>query len=700
MKYNLLTNYQCRHASNEKNTLSLKQNFQNDKTFFNSSDTSRLSTKLNSSESLLFQSFYINKNIRKFQMKNIKLKNKIFSSYKDVTNNSYKNFLRSKIYNNISKISLPEFNNSNENMPSKELNNNNNNNNHSILRKSFSNNIKEINKMSFIELRLRDELLDIFNFKNNRLGCNNYNNKYYFKESTKKRILLKKYIYEQNKNYIKEVKSKNIYEKKINEKSKITNNIYQLIAHNKLNIVTDYNLFLQKKIHQIKEKDFYFCKYIELLKNEIKNLFIKIKIESDKLWFLLDIRNFLICVKESISIKQLPLIFRFYNSDYLDELTKINENDIYLLEKIEKPKKNLNLFRIPTNLLVYIKALNGLDKEIVDKRFSKYLNSNYIIFKNVEEFINKYALTEKTMLNHLRNSLIQNNYNEAEKMKLSKQIKDIEKDNKIFENDYNNTKKVFNEIMSDNIYYNKSFNKVSVLKKIIENVKNVEKDKNYDKDKNKVENIKIENENNEHFLKMISKKKYNFEKNQFLLKYNELKNCKKFKTEKEYVYYFIYKNIFQLFKIYPEYFYKQNKFSLKKMYLYINNIKNCDKFPDPIIQSNVIYLLSIYENAITYFLFDYQKDLEIFGTTNFYNKIKKKVIINKKHMLLKQQKILENKVKKLKFEKYNQKQTKYRYKQRNPVLINSLLQIKKSNSFEHNIKQKDSYYEENNLLSY
>ena len=78
---------------------------------------------------------------------------------------------------------------------------------------------------------------------------------------------------------------------------------------------------------------------------------------------------------------------------------------------MEKPKKSMNLFRIPTNLLVYIDALNGLDKEGMDKRFSKYLNVNYVIFNSVEEFIKKYVLTENMMLNHLRNSLLQNNYN-------------------------------------------------------------------------------------------------------------------------------------------------------------------------------------------------------------------------------------------------------------------------------------------------
>ena len=704
----LKTNYNINscHSSNEKKVLLLNPCSPINKTFFNSSDTSYLSTKLNSSESLLFQSFYINKNIRKFQKKNIKLKNKLLSSSKEPQNYSYTNLIKSKLSKNLSKLNLPQLNNATENTSTKELKsidfhkNTNNNVYNPISRNCFSNKNKDINKISFNELKIKDILLSLVNFKcdgQGWAGHNYYNNNYFFKESTKKRILLKKYIYEQNKNYLKDIKNNNIHEKKIIEKSKNIQNIYQLISHNKLNIVKDYNLFLQKKIHKMKEKDFEFCKYIELLKSQIKNLFIKIKIESDKLWFLFDIRNFLICVKENISIKQLPLIFRFYNSDYLDELSKINENDIYLLEKLGKSKNNVNLFRIPSNLLVYIKALNGLEKETIDKKFSKYLNSNYIIFNSVEEFIDKYNLTEKTMLNHLRNSLIQNNYNELEKTKLSKQIDIIEKDNTIFENIYNKTNNLYNELKNENTYYNKTYTKISILKKNIENKKN-----EIEKDKNDNENQKIDNEiskNNEFFLKMIQKK-YNIEKNQFLLKYNELKNSKKFKTEKEYVYYFIYKNIFQLFKIYPEYFYKQKKFSLKKMYLYINDIKNCDKFPDLITQSNVKYLLTIYENAITYFLLDYKKDLDLYDSTKFYNKLKKNVIIIKKNKIFKQQKILENKVKKMKIERYNEKQTRYRYRQRNPIIMKSLPQLKNSNSYDINNKHNKSYYEEKNLLSY
>ena len=440
---------QKRHSSNERHSLSLTQNSPNNKTLFNSTNTSRLSTKFNTSESLLFNSFYNNNNILNFQMKNIRLKNKIFSSsIKDIKNNSYQNFMKSKIYNNISKLKFPKMNMKKENNSSppklKRIYSiySENNKDNFININSYSNN-KDIKKTSFIDLKLRDELLDIFNFKSNRLGSNNYNNKYYFKESTKKRVLLKKYIYEQKNRYYNEIKNNKIYKYKINENEKKIKYLYKLVSHNKLNILIDYNIFLQKKIHKMKEKDFEYCKKIEELKTEIKKLFIKIKIESDKLWILFDIRNFLICVKENISIKKLPLIFRLYNSDYLEELSKKNESDIYFLEKMTKPKKNLNLFRIPTNLIVYIKVVNGLDKENIDKRFAKYLNINYIIFNNVEEFIEKYILTEKTMLNHLRNSLIQNNYNEYEKIKLMKKINIMEKENKIFENDFKNTKKYY-----------------------------------------------------------------------------------------------------------------------------------------------------------------------------------------------------------------------------------------------------------------
>lgn len=671
----------------------LTQNLPINKSVYNSTDNSILSTKLNSSESLILKSLFINNDIRNFQMKNIKLKKNFFSTIKDIDDNSYKKFMKSKIFNKISKITLPKVENNNYKSlspPPKQLTFNEN-----ITQRNFFSNNKDIQKYSFIQLKLRDELFNIYNFRHNKLGYNTHNNINIFNESIKRQALIKKYIYEQKKLYKKDLENNELFKNKIiNNEIKIQN-IYKLVSHNELNRLIDYNLFLQNKIHDIKEKDFELCKQIESLKKEIKNLFIKIKIESDKLWLLFDIRNFLICVKESISIKKLPLFFRFYNSDYIDELSKINDNDIFILEKMGKQKKNINLFRIPTNLLVYIKAQNTIEKEIVDKRFYKYFNSNYIIFNNAEEFLEKYILTEKVMLNHLRNSLIQNNFNESQKIKFMDQIEKMEKQNKIFEDQYNKTKKIYIDLKNNNI--NKKYMKLSLLR---EDDKNILNDDNNNKNKDKFLEKEKEFKNNENFLKLLQKR-YNIEKNQFLLKYNELKNTKKFKTEKEYVYFFIYKNILSLFKIYPEYFYIQRKFCFKTMNLYINNIKNCHKFPDLIIKSNVIYLLTIYENAITNFLLDYKNNLEKYNSTKFYLKLKKNLVVNKKYILFQQQQILENKVKKMKLEKYNKKHTRYRYKKRNIVLSNTFTKFNRYNSFKNkNIKIKDDFCEDSNLLSY
>ena len=60
----------------------LTQNLPTNKSVFNSTDNSILSTKINSSESLILKSLFINNDIRNFQMKNIKLKKNFFQQIK------------------------------------------------------------------------------------------------------------------------------------------------------------------------------------------------------------------------------------------------------------------------------------------------------------------------------------------------------------------------------------------------------------------------------------------------------------------------------------------------------------------------------------------------------------------------------------------------------------------------------------------
>ena len=98
--------YSKRQLLKDRNSLSFTQNSPLNKTLFNSSNSSRLSTNFNSSESFLFQSLYINQNIRNFKMKNIKLKNKIYSS--SLEDNFYQKYIQNKLSNNITKLKLPK----------------------------------------------------------------------------------------------------------------------------------------------------------------------------------------------------------------------------------------------------------------------------------------------------------------------------------------------------------------------------------------------------------------------------------------------------------------------------------------------------------------------------------------------------------------------------------------------------------------
>ena len=697
-EHNFKSSYINQEKSFEKNSLSLTQSPIN-KSLINSSCVSRLSTNLNSSESFLLKSLYINNNLINFRMKNINLKNNIFSTtLNEINKNYHQKFIRNKLSKNFSKLQLPKMNTMRGSLspPSKakeslHIINNYKDNNSSQIHSYFTPKNKVINiNESFIEVKLRDELYDILNSQPNRYK------KYFFKESILNRALIQKFIHEQQKIYVDKLKNDKIYKYKVKEKEKKVKKFYGLVSHDEFNILNSYNVFLQKKVHEMKEIDFDYYKKVLLLKKEIKNLFIRIKILSDRLWYLFDIRNFLICVKERIPVTQLPLIFCIYNSEYLDELTKINEKDIYLLEKMGKPKKNLNLFRIPTNLINYINAINELHKETIDERFVKYLDKNYVIFSTPEEFIDQYIMTEKDMLDHLRTSLSRNNYNRSQKLKLQEQIDLLAKNCAIFEDNYNREKKFYDQKKNENIYYNKIKNNLSCIE-IVKEEENEELDEKEIETRKFLEEEKLF-KNNENFLKMLQKKT-NVEQNKFLLKYNELKNNKKFKTEKEYVYFFIYKNIITLLNIYPEYFYRQKKFSLKTMNKYINNIKNCHKFPEIIIRMNVIYLLSIYEEAISNFLLDYQKNVEKYRSTAFYDKIMKNLAIYKKSLFLKEQKILENKVKQMKFERFSKKYSRYRYRQRN-VVINDSFKFKKVNSFDDKIiKKKEGVSEEKSLLS-
>ena len=385
----------------------------NDKSLVNNS---LLSTKLNSSESFLFKSIYINNTMKLFKMKNLSIKNQFYTATNnDVNKNVFKKFIKKKFSENFKKMKIKDF------LPKME--NIHNFSNSATNIKPNTNTGNQIQKISFFDKLFRKELYDIHNYNNNPSGINNHRYSLYFKESTKNRALIRTCIYQKEKKYKKDLEDKSNQKIEVNKKLNKIKYICKDVTMNKINIEIDYNTFLKEKIQSMKDQDFELYKYIEILLKQIKDLFIQIKIKSDRLWHLFDIRNFFICVKEQTSIKNIPLIFSCYNSDYLYELTKVSEVDLHSLEQRNKKKNNPNFFHIPNNLLMYIKSLNDLDSGEMESKYKKYLDPNYRIFNSPEDFIKTYKSVEKKILDNLKNSLVQKTLSEKMKLKLIITIK-------------------------------------------------------------------------------------------------------------------------------------------------------------------------------------------------------------------------------------------------------------------------------------
>jgi hypothetical protein len=94
----------------------------------------------------------------------------------------------------------------------------------------------------------------------------------------------------------------------------------------------------------------------------------------------------------------------------------------------------------------------------------------------------------------------------------------------------------------------------------------------------------------------------------------------------------------------PEYYYNQEIFNIKLFNESINNIKNCEQFPDFVIRENIIYLLNIYENAINSLLYEYKNNIKQYKKTDTYYQIRKKEINTKKIYLFEKQKLLDFKI--------------------------------------------------------
>ena len=253
----------------------------NDKSLIN---ISLLSTKLNSSDSFLFKSIYMNNSLKLFKLKHLSIKNQFFTSTINKSNEfDFKKYLKRKLSENLERIKL-------NGKFAKTTNINNFKINNSYLEPSAESS-RSIERISFFDKIFRNELFDFGNYNIN-LDYDKDNNAFYFKESTKKRALIRNYIYQKKKKYENDLKYKERYTKVVNKNCRKINILYNDAIKNQINKLVDYNFYLKEKIKKMKQEDVELYRQIEQLLKLIKELFIQIKIKSDQLWNLFDIRNF------------------------------------------------------------------------------------------------------------------------------------------------------------------------------------------------------------------------------------------------------------------------------------------------------------------------------------------------------------------------------------------------------------------------
>ena len=350
-----------------------------------------------------------------------------------------------------------------------------------------------------------------------------------------------------------------------------------------------------------------------------------------------------------------------------------------------------------SNLLAYIKTLNGLENVNIDEKFRKYLNPKYKIFESPDDFIKVYKTTEKKILDYLKNYLVETNLNEKIKFGLYSTIKYIENDRNNFQKDFDEANKSYIIIKNNNDKMNIKKLRYSAFSEDI-------KKRAIEEENNKEQNNLYVNYNrgkyDEKFLKLI-RSNIDVEKTNFLYKFYQLKKIKNFHTEKEYVYFYISNNILNFYKKCPKYFYRQEAFSFNKFNEFIDNFLTSNKLKDSESRKIILYLLNIYETAINNFLNDYENTITKFGKTDAYYTIRKEKINEKKLHLFEKKKIMDIKIKKMKIDKYNRKFLKFRYIERSNLSNSSMVNFfSKGKSFEIKKNNKKDFENENYLLKY
>ena len=584
--------------------------------------SSSVSTMISGNESLLLSSIQKNKKVKSFQRKNMKLKNDI-KNIKRITveNFSYRNLILQRALVNISK---------------KEKN-----------KVDLSNNKNEIIKGYFDKVKKDTINIDPKSSLTNRIMEQAYEKEFKklskFRRKLKTTILLKTFVHEQKKNYENKLKEGEVNECLIFDLNRKIENISFIIKELD-NILTlySYTNFLAERRRQVTYQNLREYTIIDYLKNDVNELFTNIKMEAEKLADLMNIRNLLICIREGVSIKDLPVNFTFFNDNYVATLDNVFK---LIIKSNEKLKENEEInFEIPTNLLEYLysKTIEKMKNFTVNKQFKNYLKLSFPIFKSVEEFEKYFNGVENKIKDHLI-FILNENYEEYQP-----ETNTEENENKKLINikEQCQEKKIkLDNLKKENILLKRYHKKLLQENNLIKyNNKNSEKD-----------NLKSMNKLLlESFIKSDSAQEI-----KFLYNFNRLKSKKNYEIKGAYIYYTLMKYILYIYKNYPEYIVKLHNFRLDEFKLRIKNFNVFIKSSSfKIIAEEILYLLSIYESTITNLMFDLDNLKRDPNYINAFNNISDEIFNNRRLEFTKFRVDLKEKVKNARYGKISDKQSK------------------------------------------
>ena len=367
--------------------------------------------------------------------------------------------------------------------------------------------------------------------------------------------------------------------------------------------------FLKGKINALQSDDIDLIKNKDLMIKRLKTIIQKIREKAEYMSECLKIRNLLICLKEEVDMKQLPLIFTFFNRDNIDNfISNLNQSlDFYDIEK--------NNIKIPINLYEYLKKQHIDNNSLVSNKYKKYLDVKDV-FSDIEEYNKKFKEFQLKIIENHQKCL--SNYRTIDDFRREKQIlyplyKFLEEKYASLQNTYNELKISNDELENKKVCY---YNLINGLTKKIR----VRKIENYDR-------------------QIVRDRP--LEESRFYLNFMKIFQEQKFNLDFAYVYFFISKIVTNLYNIFPELFHSSNNFNMNRFKECMNNISNCDNFKEDIIKQDSLYLLSLYETAITKFLQKYSKTIANIKDNNEIILIKRDILTNKNYELIKFQKTLE-----------------------------------------------------------